>query len=460
MSNKLLITKDKITAIADAIRNKLDVSTTYTLDEMPPAIEGFKTDDGLDYVLQVNGKEQTMLDLSKYDTDTIPDGAFTRAGTETRFDHTVAKQLCQGLVLGSKIKTVGQRAFERTGVGDMINAPALETVKEKGFYGTFQKGVVQAGNITLNAPNLKTVEANGLAFSEIEHLSPSTLLYSVGSSAFSHSNIAEVVVGEAPTGEGSLGTYAFESCDKLRKLTINAKQEVYTSTEPFRTCANLRYIYGTNILGYGRAVLFSSCAGLDVLLLDRCLHGASAYAVFSSCANLAVLHIKGAYSFVASSCNSLKTLFLKQNSDTQAVGSVKSCTGLRYICYDESVTLLDAYTNNGSSTPFYGCTGVKAIYFKGATPPSRLNNNRYALPNVSNIKVYCPTGSEEAYRAAIANYAPNVYSTWTVTGVDPADMPYIDENDEEHWTYDSEGIVDGINAKIRQFKIEEAQENG
>lgn len=42
MSNKVIVTKSKLDAIGDSIRDKLNEENKYTLDEMPTAIESIE----------------------------------------------------------------------------------------------------------------------------------------------------------------------------------------------------------------------------------------------------------------------------------------------------------------------------------------------------------------------------------------------------------------------------------
>lgn len=54
LDDKVIVTKDKITDVADAIRYKLGESDTYTLDEMPSKVRSIEGGGGSSDVLRVN----------------------------------------------------------------------------------------------------------------------------------------------------------------------------------------------------------------------------------------------------------------------------------------------------------------------------------------------------------------------------------------------------------------------
>jgi hypothetical protein len=67
MSDKVIATKNKITAIANAIRSKLSSQDTYTLDEMPDAIDSIPTGGG--------GTTATSVDIVDELPQTLVEGA-------------------------------------------------------------------------------------------------------------------------------------------------------------------------------------------------------------------------------------------------------------------------------------------------------------------------------------------------------------------------------------------------
>lgn len=72
MSNKVIATKSKITAIANAIRSKLGVQTTYTLDDMPTAINSISGGAVLDQLsVTQNGTYTPPSGTDGYDEVTV-----------------------------------------------------------------------------------------------------------------------------------------------------------------------------------------------------------------------------------------------------------------------------------------------------------------------------------------------------------------------------------------------------
>ncbi|MBQ5753750.1 MAG: leucine-rich repeat domain-containing protein, partial [Alistipes sp.] len=74
-----------------------------------------------------------------------------------------------------------------------------------------------------------------------------------------------------------------------------------------------------------------------------------------------------------------------------------------------SVTIPDSVTKIGNYA-FYDCSALKEVYCKPTTPPS-LDGSYVFYKNASDRKIYVPTASVDAYKAATrwSSYASAIY---------------------------------------------------
>lgn len=251
-----------------------------------------------------------------------------------------------------------------------------------------------------------------------------------------------------PSTVTRFGDYAFENCYNLEGLTIPygvntikpyflseccSIEEIYIPTYAefsyftgsgyfFRKCSNLKKIkgsfngiaYGTfngcsslaeidpingNIDGYG----FAYCYSLkEIELLNATSIGTYA---FSSCYSLQSITIPNSVTSISSyafqNCSSLKSVVLPSSLTSLMPNLFYNCRTLESVVIPSGVTSMQAST-------FSSCYGVKAIYFKGTTPPTCSSSSWYSAFNSSyyndeKCTFYVPTGYLSAYTGA-TNY--------------------------------------------------------
>ena len=135
MANKVVVSGDKITAIADAIRTKTGNSDLMSLDDMPTQIEAIETG-GDGEALAQSILDKTITAYSNEKLTAIPDYAFYKADKlATVYLPNVTSigiasfQLCRNFnpVRFPKCKSIGSSAFANSSYVYSIDFPVLET---------------------------------------------------------------------------------------------------------------------------------------------------------------------------------------------------------------------------------------------------------------------------------------------------------------------------------------------
>ena len=99
---------------------------------------------------------------------------------------------------------------------------------------------------------------------------------------------------------------------------------------------------------------------------------------------------------------------------TIGMRTFNGCTGLTEITIPTTVTTIDGSTKYPSgNNAFYGCTNVTAVNFLGTVPPSWTDGTQgvdFCGSNNTNIKLYVPAASYDAYRSAYTKWRNRIYS--------------------------------------------------
>ncbi|MBR5105483.1 MAG: leucine-rich repeat domain-containing protein [Alistipes sp.] len=100
-------------------------------------------------------------------------------------------------------------------------------------------------------------------------------------------------------------------------------------------------------------------------------------------------------------CKGLTTYTIPDNVTSIGNSAFSSCSSLTSITIPESVTSIGSYA-------FYDCSSLTSVYCKAITPP----NGKAGIfnSNAAECKIYVPTGSVDAYKAANywKDYADNI----------------------------------------------------
>ena len=190
---------------------------------------------------------------------------------------------------------------------------------------------------------------------EIQKYVSGYLVSRIESNAFSYcSSLPSINI---PSSVTSIGDNAFYKCSALTAITVDESNPIYSSENN---------------------VLFSK---KDKSLI-RAGFGLEKYDIPSWVTSI------GGSAFSHSS--SLTSINIPSSVTSIGKWAFDACSSLFSINIPSSVTSVGEYA-------FYGCSDLKTVRFKGKMPPS---TDVYALLGTSDLKVYVPHGTLEAYKAA------------------------------------------------------------
>ncbi len=221
---------------------------------------------------------------------------------------------------------------------------------------------------------------------------------SIGNSAFD--SITSLTSVKIPNSVTSIGDFAFYSCPSLTNITI--PDSVISIGEYAFTGGNslTSVTIPDSVISIGSNA-FGSCSSLVAF-----------YGKFASADNCCLI-VDGVLNTFAIGCG--KTYYTIPHNVTKiGIYAFYNCTVLESVTIPDSVTLIgvQAFTRCTSLTSvtigsgvtaiggdaFYNCTSLKDVYCKPTTPPA--GDSFMFGGNASRRKIYVPTASVEAYKAA------------------------------------------------------------
>lgn len=327
-------------------------------------------------------------DCSSLTSVTIPDGVTSIADCAFYGCSSLAS-----VIIPDSVTSIGGDAFRYCNGLTSVTIPDSVTSLEAPafsqcsnlttFYGKFastdNRCLVVDGILNSFAPS-------GLA----EYTIPYSVT-SIGDYAFRYyADLTSITIPDSVT---SIGTYAFQGCIGLTSMTI-PDSVTSIASRAFYGCSSLTSV----TLGKGvtsiEAHTFTECSGLTSVTIPDSVTSIEAYA-FCRCNALTSVTIPdsvisiGNYAF--SQCSSLTSITIPDSVTLIRPLAFSSCTSLT------SITIPDGVTEIGARA-FNGCSSLTEVYCKPIVPPA--GGTAMLGTAASDLKIYVPTVSVEAYESA------------------------------------------------------------
>ena len=217
---------------------------------------------------------------------------------------------------------------------------------------------------------------------------------SIGDSAFSYcSSLTSITIPDSVT---LIGGSAFQNCSSLTSVTI-PEGVTWIGYQAFYYCTSLISItIPDSVTSIGDSA-FRDCTSLTSVTIPDSVTSIGDSA-FSGCTSLPIENnIRYADTYVVEVTDTTLTSYtLKENIRFIGDGAFFDCTLLTSITIPDSVTSIGCFA-------FYYCSSLSEVYCKAITPPTAIPHPSYgwcAFYYASDCKIYVPTESVDAYKAA------------------------------------------------------------
>ena len=216
------------------------------------------------------------------------------------------------------------------------------------------------------------------------------------SGAFYGSRFTSVTIGSGVT---TIGDYAFYECSSLTSATI--PDSVTTIGKySFYGCSSLTSVTIPDSVTEIGERAFYNCSSLTNVTIGNSVTTIGKYA-FEGCTGELIVNCN-----IPSASNSYEGAFYSSKFTSVTIGSGVTTIG-DYAFYNcdslTSVTIPDSVTTIGDYA-FYICDSLTSVYCKATTPPVAILSEfgwwSAFSNNVSDLKIYVPMDSVEAYKSA------------------------------------------------------------
>ena len=214
---------------------------------------------------------------------------------------------------------------------------------------------------------------------------------SIGDYAFRYyAGLTSITIPDSVT---SIGTYAFQGCIGLTSMTI-PDSVTSIASRAFYGCSSLTSVTVGKGVTSIEAHTFTECSSLTSVTIPDSVTSIEAYA-FYKCSALASVIIPdrvtliGNYAF--SFCGSLVNVTIPDSVTLIRPFAFYKCSALASVTIGNGVTSIAARA-------FNGCSSLTSLYCKPTTPPA--GGTGMLAGTASDLKIYVPTASVEAYRSA------------------------------------------------------------
>ena len=328
----------------------------------------------------------------------------------------------------SSVTSIGEGAFDGCRALTSINIPS--SVTSIGDYAFENCRALTSINIPSSVTSI-----GKCAFSDCRSLTsiniPSSVT-SIGNYAFnSCSSLTSINIPSSVTSiEGS----AFEGCSSLTTITVDESNPIYSSENnvlfskkdksliragfglekydipswvrsielgAFRGCSSLTSInIPSSVTSIGVDAFFG-CSSLTSINIPSSVTKIEAYA-FLDCSSLTSINISSSVTSIGwrtfEGCRSLKSINIPSSVTRIGWHAFAYCSSLTSINIPSSVASIE-------DNVFYDSRDLKTVRFKGKMPPSI---DVDAFSGTSDLKVYVPHGTLEAYKNALGDNVNNV----------------------------------------------------
>ena len=274
------------------------------------------------------------------------------------------------VTIGSGVTTIGDYAFYECSSLTSVTIPdSVTTIGKYSFNGC-------TGELIVNC-NI-----------------PSASNYYEG--AFYSSKFTSVTIGSGVT---TIGDYAFYECSSLTSATI--PDSVTTIGKySFYGCSSLTSVTIPDSVTEIGERAFYNCSSLTNVTIGNSVTTIGKYA-FEGCTGELIVNCN-----IPSASNSYEGAFYSSKFTSVTIGSGVTTIG-DYAFYNcdslTSVTIPDSVTTIGDYA-FYICDSLTSVYCKATTPPVAILSEfgwwSAFSNNVSDLKIYVPMDSVEAYKSA------------------------------------------------------------
>ena len=320
------------------------------------------------------------------------------------------------ITIPNSVTSIGEEAFLCCSSLTSINIPdSVTSIGEEAF-----RGCSSLTSITI--PNSVTSIGSG-AFAYCSSLKEFKGKFASADSrcliidnsliAFAPAGLTEYTIPDSVT---SIGEYAFDDCSSLTSINIpNSVTSI--GRLAFSGCSSLTSINIPNSVTYIGEMAFSGCSRLTSITIPDSMTSIEAYAfyncssltsitipnsvtsigemAFSGCSRLTSITLpngvtsigKDAFSF----CSRLTSITLPDSVTSIGYGAFEFCKSLTSITIPNSVTSIGNWA-------FYDCSSLQDIICNPTNPPT--GGSQMFSWISSSAKIYVPTGSGDAYKAA------------------------------------------------------------
>lgn len=384
--------QEKLTAIADAVRERLGEETLYSLDEIAEKIALLGKPDSLAQ-FDVNG------DGYVNDEDLEALIAAVDAGTEDMaldFNGDSIVNHTDIEIMQMILNNSGYRTWPASATAEDIAEGKTAFVEGEMLTGTH---VCDPGLDTSDA----TASASDILFGMTAYVNGEKVTGTHFCEEIVDESALNSLIGRTVTSLSSntltrIGAYGFCGCSSLASVSLPNLTEI-AGTHAFYGCSSLTSIDFPNVdLASGSNRAFYGCTSLVSANLPNVSTFELRSATFFGCSALKTVNLDSCKSFGTqcfTGCSSLETINVPSFNGTVYTQEFKDCTSLKKIDFGGNVKFT-------KTQAFMNCTALEAIIMRGDTAGTLANTNNFEGSSIESGTgyIYVPSVLLEEYKAA------------------------------------------------------------